>query len=121
FLPKLQSTFGSGTTPDDIPTYNPIENQQYGPAFDGSMVVIGQPLADGSIQTIPYSPSNNGRNAFWETGLSNQTDVAFSSGDDKGSFYASAQYFDQSSTVSWDEYNRFGIRINGERKVMDII
>jgi TonB-dependent SusC/RagA subfamily outer membrane receptor len=53
FLPKLQERFGSGTGPDDIPTYTPYENQQYGPAFDGSIRPIGKKLADGSIQTAP--------------------------------------------------------------------
>ena len=55
FLPKLQKRFGSGTGPDDVPSYTAYENQQYGPAFDGSMVEIGKPLADGSIQTVPYT------------------------------------------------------------------
>ncbi|WP_230383690.1 carboxypeptidase-like regulatory domain-containing protein [Pedobacter endophyticus] len=32
FLPQLQERFGSGTGNDDIPTYTPYENQQYGPA-----------------------------------------------------------------------------------------
>jgi TonB-linked SusC/RagA family outer membrane protein len=115
FLPKLQTTFGSGTGPDDIPTYTPYENQQYGPRFDGSNRVIGKPLADGSIQTVPYSPSSEGKNAFWETGLSNQSDISLSSGDENGTFYTSAQYFDQASTVPGDKYNRFTIRVNGER------
>ena len=114
FLPKLQQRFGSGTGPDDIPSYTPYENQQYGPAFDGSMRPIGKPLADGSIQEVPYSWSGD-KNNFWETGLSNQTDLSLSSGDDKSSYYVSGQYFDQTSTVPGDKYNRFTLRINGER------
>lgn len=121
FLPKIQDRFGSGTTPDDIPTYTAYENQQYGPAFDGTLRPIGKPLADGSIQTVPYSPSGEGKNEFWETGLSNQTDVSMSSGDEKGSFYTSAQYFDQASTVPGDKYNRFTIRVNGERNIKENI
>lgn len=70
FLPQLQKGFGSGTKPDDVPTYTPFENQQYGPAFDGSPVIIGKLLQD-SIQTIPYSAQNS-REDFWKTGLANQ-------------------------------------------------
>jgi TonB-linked SusC/RagA family outer membrane protein len=116
FLPQLQQEFGSGTGPDDVPTYNPYENQQYGPRFDGSMRVIGQPLSDGSIQTVPYSwNSSEGKQQFWDTGVANQTDFSISSGDDKGSYYLSSQYFDQSSTVPGDKYNRFTIRVNGKK------
>lgn len=116
FLPKLQQRFGSGTGPDDVPSYTPFENQQYGPAYDGSMREIGKPLADGSIQTVPYSwNEKEGKNNFWDTGVANQTDLSLSSGDEKGSYYVSGQYFDQTSTVPGDKYNRFTLRINGER------
>ncbi|WP_316849955.1 SusC/RagA family TonB-linked outer membrane protein [Pedobacter agri] len=118
FLPKLQDRFGSGTGNDDIPTYTAFENQQYGPAFDGVVRPIGKPLADGSIQSVPYSYNKDeNKDAFWETGYSNQTDFNLSSGDDKGTYYFSGQYFDQKSTVPGDKYNRFSMRINGERNL----
>jgi TonB-linked SusC/RagA family outer membrane protein len=119
YLPKLQQRFGSGTGPDDIPSYTPYENQQYGPAFDGSMKVIGKPLVDGSIQTVPYSwNEDEGKQQFWETGVNNQTDFSLSSGDDKGSYYLSSQYFDQTGTVPGDKFNRFTIRLNGAKDLM---
>jgi TonB-linked SusC/RagA family outer membrane protein len=114
FLPQLQKRFGSGTGPDDVPSYTAFENQQYGPEFDGSMVEIGKPLVDGSIQTVPYSWTG-GKNDFWETGASNQTDISLSSGDEKGSYYVSGQYFNQKATVPGDKYNRFSFRVNGTR------
>jgi TonB-linked SusC/RagA family outer membrane protein len=118
FLPQLQDRFGSGTGNDDVPSYTPFENQQYGPAFDGVVRPIGKPLADGSIQSVPYSfNSDENKNAFWETGVSNQTDFNLSSGDDKGTYYFSGQYFDQKSTVPGDKYNRFTMRVNGERNL----
>ncbi|MEJ5994104.1 SusC/RagA family TonB-linked outer membrane protein [Pedobacter sp. Du54] len=118
YLPKVQKRFGSGTGPDDIPTYTPYENQQYGPEFDGSMKEIGKPLVDGSIQTVPYSYNEKeGKQAFWETGVNNQTDFSISSGDEKGSYYLSSQYFDQTGTVPGDKYNRFTIRLNGAKNL----
>jgi len=119
YLPKLQSQFGSGTTPDTPPIYTPYENQQYGPQFDGSLRVIGKPIADGSIQTVPYSPSSEGKNEFWETGTQNQTDLSFSSGDEKGNLYVAAQYFKQNSTVPWDKYNRYNFRVNTDRFITE--
>jgi len=118
FLPKLQHRFGSGTGNDDVPSYTQFENQQYGPAFDGSLKPIGKPLIDGSIQTVPYSYTGDKDN-FWDNGYTNQSDFSVSSGDDKSKYYLSGQYFKQNSTVPGDKYNRFSLRINGERNVYD--
>lgn len=116
YLPQLQKRFGSGTTPDTPPVYTPYENQQYGPALDGSIREIGKPLEDGSIQSFPYSPTD-ARTDFWETGLMNQTDFSINSGDEKSGIYAAGQYFRQASTVPWDKYKRYSIRVNVDREV----
>lgn len=118
FYPQLQSQYGAGTTPDAVKTYTPYENQQYGPRFDGSMLPIGKPLEDGSIQTIRYSPVDD-RRTFWETGLQNQTDLSLESGDDKSTFYLAGQYFQQKSTVPKDRYHRMSVRANGTRNIYD--
>ncbi len=118
FLPKLQKRFGSGTGNDDVPSYTPYENQQYGPEFDGSLKEIGKPLADGSIQTVPYSYTGD-KDKFWDLGFTNQSDFSISSGDDKSTTYISGQYFTQEATIPGDKYNRFGFRYNGERKVLE--
>lgn len=116
YYPKLQKEYGSGTTPDNVKTYTPYENQQYGPAFDGTMREVGKPLQDGSIQTILYSPTDE-KYDFWETGIQNQTDISLQSGDDKGSFYLAAQNFVQKSTMPSDQYNRISVRANGVRNL----
>ncbi|KQC01161.1 SusC/RagA family TonB-linked outer membrane protein [Pedobacter sp. Hv1] len=118
YLPQLQKKYGSGTSPDDVPTYTPFENQQYGPAFDGSIKPIGKPISDGSIQMVPYSYNKTeGKDNFWETGAASQSDFSLSSGDDLGSYYFSSQYFNQTGTVPGDKYNRFSIRLNGKRQL----
>jgi len=58
FLPKMQKLFGSGAD-KYVQIYTPYENQQYGPKFDGSNVLIGDPLQDGSTQYTPYSYSGD--------------------------------------------------------------
>lgn len=118
YFPKLQERFGAGTTPDAVKTYTPYENQQYGPAFDGSMVPIGKPLEDGSIQTVKYSPVSD-KYDFWENGLSNQTDLTLTSGDEKSTYYISGQFFDQSATMPGDQYSRISARANGTRQVYE--
>ncbi|MBE9586490.1 SusC/RagA family TonB-linked outer membrane protein [Mucilaginibacter sp. JRF] len=118
FLPKIQKEYGSGTGNDDVPSYTPYENQQYGPRFDGSMRIIGKPLVDGSIQTVQYSPRND-KDKFWDNGITNQSDFSISSGDDKSTTYLSGQYFTQKATIPGDTYNRFTVRLNGQRNLLD--
>jgi len=113
FYPKLQSQFGSGAD-NDVQIYTEHENQQYGPAFDGSMREIGDKLEDGSIQSVVYSP-NKSRNEFWDTGVTSMTDFSLSNGDDLSTYYVAAQYLDAKGTTPKDKYNRFSLRLNGSR------
>ena len=115
FYPKLQNRFGSGSEPDVL-SYTSFENQQYGPAYNGQMVQIGRPLLDGSAQMLPYAPTND-REKFWETGVTNQTDVSLSSGDERSTSYISAQYATITGTTPNDKYNRFAFRANGSRNI----
>jgi len=117
FFPKLQNSFGSGST-SGAQVYDPIENQQYGPAFDGTTRNIGRTLADGTIQSVVYS-ANDDKYDFWDTGISNQTDFSLSSGDDKSTSFISGQYVDGSGTTPKDKYNRATLRFNGTRKLSD--
>lgn len=113
YLPKLQQRFGSGSSAN-FPIYTPYENQQYGPAFDGTLRPIGQPLADGSIQVVPYSPVD-GKNSFWQPAWSNQTDISVATSDDKGNMRVSAQYVDGNTTTPKDKFNKVTIGLRGRR------
>ena len=115
FFPKLQQDFGAGATAN-FPVYTPYENQQYGPRFDGTLRPVGQPLSDGSIQMLPYSPVN-GKNSFWDQGRTNQIDLSVSSGDEKGTMLVSAQYIDGLGTTPKDKYNKTTVRFNASRQV----
>lgn len=115
FFPKLQQGFGAGSTAN-FPVYTPYENQQYGPAFDGSMRPVGQPLADGSLLMLPYQ-GIDGKNSFWQKGRTNQTDLSMSSGDEKGTMLVSAQYVDGLGTTPKDKFNKTTVRFNGSRQV----
>lgn len=113
FYPKLQDRFGSGAD-SDVQIYTAHENQQYGPAFDGLPRVIGDPLENGAIQTVPYA-YNDSKYKFWETGITNMTDFQMSTGDEKSLTFLSAQYLDAAGTTPKDAYNRFTLRLNGDR------
>ncbi len=125
FLPKIQKKFGAGGSAYGIngvgsPTYSYLENQSYGPAFDGVVRPIGSPLEDGSQDSTAYS-YKNGHDKFWNVGLTSQTDFSLTSGDDKSSLYVSGQFIKTQGTTPGDKFNRANVRVNGSRKIGKIV
>lgn len=119
--PKLQTEFGGGgngygINPDGSPVFSPIENQSYGPKFDGHMVNLGYPLENGDQLMVPYK-ANNDRSNFWNKGYSNQSDFSVSSGNDNSTLYLSGQYAKITGEMPGDKYNRATLRLNGTRKI----
>jgi TonB-dependent SusC/RagA subfamily outer membrane receptor len=127
YLPKLQTRFGSGSgedTTNSIPNYTfwigpdrntdpytSYENQSYGPEFNGQEVILGGVLADGSYQTVKYSAVPNGKLKFFNTGVTTQNDISYSVGDDKNSFYLSAQDVKTTGTIPGDKNRNFPCRL----------
>lgn len=121
FFPKIQKLFGAGgsgygTDVNGQPGYSYLENQSYGPRFDGVMRPIGVPLEDGS-QDSAYYQYNDGHDKFWVKGLTNQSDFSLSNGDENSTFYLSGQYANVKGTTPGDKYNRMNFRVNGTRKI----
>jgi len=121
YFPKMQTKYGQGGSAygydeNGYPTFSNIENQSYGPPFDGSTVDLGEPLEDGSQQTITYT-GNDSRKDFWDKGLTSQTDFSLTSGDAVSTFYMSGQYASVKGTTPKDKFNRASLRINGSRKI----
>jgi TonB-linked SusC/RagA family outer membrane protein len=116
FFPKFQEQFGSGGDGE----YVGLENQSYGDRFDGSMRPIGSPLEDGSQDSSLYA-YNDGHLKFWEKGITNQSDLTLTTGDENSTFYLSGQYVTTTGTTPGDKFNRASLRINGSRKIGDKI
>ncbi|MEP6750220.1 MAG: carboxypeptidase-like regulatory domain-containing protein, partial [Bacteroidota bacterium] len=121
FYPKLQTRFGSGGSaygllPNGTPTFNYLENQSYGPAFDGVKRPLGPALEDGSQDSANYS-YNPGHLKFWKHGVNNQTNFSLTSGDDNSTFYISGQYATVTGTTPGDKYNRASLSLNGTRRI----
>ncbi len=89
YMPEFQTQFGSGSSIDQFGygVYDPIENQTYGDAFDGSIRQIGRDGPNGEQYLTEYIARPKEKLNFWSTGITNQTDISFSTGD----FYLSAQ------------------------------
>ncbi len=131
YLPKLQTRFGSGDGEDTIngnpnytfwigpnrntSAYTSYENEAFGPQFNGQQVILGGVLADGSYQTVPYSAVPNHIRKFFNTGVTSQNDVSYSVGEDKNSFYLSAQDVNTTGVIPGDKNRRTSIRVAGSR------
>lgn len=125
FYPQLQEKYGGGGPGYGIdkygnPVFSDLENQSYGPAFDGSTRQLGFPLPDGTInyQTYSYKP---GHLDFWQKGITNQEDLSVTTGDDKSTLYFAGQFMNASGTTPGDKYNRGVMRVNGTRKLGNML
>jgi TonB-linked SusC/RagA family outer membrane protein len=120
YMPELQNEFGSGSSVDALGygVYDPIENQCYGDVFDGSLRQIGR---DGPIDPItglpsqykvPYKALPREKRRFWNTGLTNQTDLSFSTGD----FYLSVQNVLIQGIMPKDMNRRISVHAAGNKE-----
>ncbi|HEY3370503.1 MAG TPA: SusC/RagA family TonB-linked outer membrane protein [Prolixibacteraceae bacterium] len=131
YLPNLQKRFGGGsseTTSNSDPNYTmwigpdrntdpytSYENQNFGPEYNGQMVILGGKLVDGSYQMVPFTGMDNKRD-FFQTGVSSQNDISISSADANSSFYLSAQDVRTTGTILDDTNSRSGIRMAASKK-----
>lgn len=126
FFPELQRAYGPyGGEPapylDPITgfsLYTPYENQLYGPAFDGSEVVVGYPAGgpNGPVLKAKYSAlAQNPITSFFNRGIVEQNQVALQQGDAKNSFYFSAQNVIDKGVVPKDKSTRTSASVRGAR------
>jgi TonB-linked SusC/RagA family outer membrane protein len=117
FFPKIQKEFGQGAG-EILDQYGnlgywPVENQQYGPRFDGEVRPLGPVLEDGSQQMVPYSAAHyKDKIKFWNTGLTFQNSVSIAGED----FYLSVEDAKIKGLVPHDENRRSSFRFNGNKK-----
>ncbi|RTL59941.1 MAG: SusC/RagA family TonB-linked outer membrane protein [Sphingobacteriales bacterium] len=114
FQAKFQNEFGSGSAygADLNEDFHPAENQEYGPAFDGSLRPLGRALANGKYQLVPYAAIPGIRDALWDKGSTSQTDVSYRSGTESSNFFVSYQNLSSKGIVFGDKYNRNAFRMN---------
>ncbi len=112
-LPPAQTTYGQGANG----VYSPTQTESWGPAFDGSYRDFGGPLADGTQPQLLYAaPSRDNRLDLFNTGVNVQNDVSFSGGDEKSTYFMSAQHVNVNGIIPEDKNTRVGLRFNGARK-----
>lgn len=111
-LPPAQQRFGQGQNG----VYSPVANESWGDRFNGEVRDFGLPI-NGLQPTKVYSaPDKDNRLDFFDTGVTVQNDLSFSSGDDKGSYYVSLQDVRIKGVIPGDKSSRTGVRFNGSRR-----
>ncbi|WP_191858806.1 SusC/RagA family TonB-linked outer membrane protein [Hanstruepera ponticola] len=114
YFPETQTKFGSGSTQNF--EYDPIENESWGPRYDGLPRRVGPILADGTYQVLPYAPIKNNKKDFFDTGITLQNAISLSGGGENSSYFFSAQRVDRTGVTPGDEYVRDNFRFNATRK-----
>ncbi|HEY0433606.1 MAG TPA: SusC/RagA family TonB-linked outer membrane protein, partial [Chitinophagaceae bacterium] len=130
YLPKLQNRFGqyggegAYTNANGTVLSVPYENQSYGPAFDGQRVPLAiSPVFGADGITVDHfdtlfntnSARPNEKRKFFNTGVTNQLDITYSSGDDKGTFYLGFQDAYITGVMPKDQSRRDNVRLGGSR------
>jgi TonB-linked SusC/RagA family outer membrane protein len=110
FFPAMQTEYGTGYDFGTGPGYVEFENWSWGPKYDGSLRPVGSKLKDGSQQYLPYSPTND-RKKFFNTGVTNQTDISLSAKE----FYLSLQDANITGIVPDDKNRRISVRLNSDK------
>ncbi|MEM6642954.1 MAG: SusC/RagA family TonB-linked outer membrane protein [Bacteroidota bacterium] len=116
FMPDFQTEFGIGWDGH----YDPIENTNWGPRFDGLERQIGPNFPEGYVlteQRVPYAPIANNLLDFFETGQTLQNTVYVSGSDENGSYYMSVGRTTTDGIVPDDEFERTTIRLNTTKKL----
>lgn len=111
-LPPAQQTFGQGQNG----VYSPVANESWGDRFNGEIRDFGLPINDVQPTKVYSAPSKDNRLGFFDTGITMQNDLSFSSGDDKGSYYVSLQDVRIKGVIPGDKSSRTGVRFNGSRR-----
>ena len=111
YFPQLQTSFGPGNNEQ----YDPFENTNWGPRFDGIPRRLGPILADGSYQLVPYSAVKDGRKGFFVDGQTSNYGVSLSGGDANSNYFFSANTTDVKGIVPNDQYKKNNFRFNASR------
>ncbi|SHK27858.1 MULTISPECIES: SusC/RagA family TonB-linked outer membrane protein [Reichenbachiella] len=116
YMPDFQSEYGIGWDGH----YDPIENTNWGPRYDGVTRQIGPTFPDGYVletQEVPYAPIQDNLLDFYDRGVTNMNTVYAAGGDETGSFYMSFGNQTTTGIVPDDEFERTTFRVNATKQI----
>ncbi|MCB2194718.1 MAG: SusC/RagA family TonB-linked outer membrane protein [Bacteroidetes bacterium] len=116
YLPDFQSEYGTGWEG----AYNPVENTNWGPRFDGQMRLVGPDFPDDypvEDQIIPYAPVEDNLLDFFNDGNSLQNTIYMKGGTEDSKYYLSFGDQRTNGIVPDDTYERNTLRVNASKKI----
>ncbi|MCD6543018.1 MAG: SusC/RagA family TonB-linked outer membrane protein, partial [Flavobacteriaceae bacterium] len=116
YMPEFQTEYGTGWAG----AYDPVENTNWGPRFDGQVRQIGPTFHDGTFQAVPYAPVKDNLKDFYNTGTTLQNTLYFSGGGENSSFYMSIGDQRTDGIVPDDSYARNTFRVNATQTLGDL-
>ncbi len=123
-FPPLQNIYGGGQSltftnfdPNGYPIQNVQTDESWGPKLDGRLVRQWDGLGQGG-EVRPWSPHPDNYKNYFETGIMNKTNVAFSQAGDIGSYRLSYTNLTQTGIVpnSQIKRNTISAKISGKVK-----
>jgi len=122
YVPAEQFRFGANGGEafvedfNDLSTYQPYENQSYGPEYNGKMVPLGRPAPDNRVFFIPYSANKNMIQDFFNTGITTQQNLSVQSTEENGSLFFSLQDIVSKAVMPGDKGRRDIFRLGGTKR-----
>lgn len=116
YMPDFQDNYGTGWQG----VYDPVENTNWGPAFDGVVRQIGPTFADGTFQEVPYAVVEDNAKDFYETGVTLQNTVYFSGADENSNFYLSVGDQETTGIVPENRFRSNTFRLNASQEMGDL-
>lgn len=114
-----QRSFGTGTGNVDANgkgIYSPINNNGWGPAYNGQLVSIGRPDENGDMQQVTYSDKKDARR-FFKVGQTIQNNLSLSQSDANSDFYLGLNHTTQKGMIPGDKQNSLNLFFSGGRKL----
>ncbi|WP_452597367.1 SusC/RagA family TonB-linked outer membrane protein [Pontimicrobium sp. MEBiC01747] len=107
FVPEKQTRYGQGWDLGNGFENVIYENGGWGPEFDGQIVPVGLPQADGTFITAPYSSRGSDHvKEFFSTGLTRQNSFSVSSGNADGYLTLGGRNVRQGFIIQGDDRKR---------------
>lgn len=113
-LPDFQNEFGQGGDGE----FDPKENWNYGPKFDGVVRPWGQEI-NGKKLERPYSAVKNNIKDFYETGKAYNNNISIAGNSEKSTYYLSLNALNSNGILpgNYDNFNKYSVRFNGTTKL----
>jgi len=110
-LPTRQTSFGQGWNGG----LDSVENTNWGPALDGSLVQVGN--GTGGVREFTYVAREDNIRDFFDTGVTLQNNISIRGGGESGNIFFAASDQQTSGIVPDDRFHKNTFRLNAGKKI----